>query len=118
MWIMIAGPYRSGSSDPAVWAENLRRLNAAALAVFQKGHTPIVGVNLALPVIDAAGEEQYGQIMPALSLALAGRCDAILRLDGSSQGADEEVETFRARRLPVFRSVNEVPDADTKGPAI
>ncbi len=40
MWIMIAGPYRSGSSDPAVWAGNLRRLNAAAYSVFQKGHVP------------------------------------------------------------------------------
>jgi hypothetical protein len=118
MWIMIAGPYRSGSSDPAVWAENLRRLNAAAHALFKKGHTPIIGVNLALPVIDAAGEEEYGQIMPALSLALADKCDAILRLDGLSQGADEEVETFRARGLPLFRSVDEVPDADTKAPII
>ncbi len=114
MWIMIAGPYRSGSSDPVVWAGNLRRLNAAAYTVFQKGHTPIIGVNLALPVIDAAGETRYEQIMPALSLALAGRCDAILRLEGSSQGADEEVEAFRARGLPVFRSLDEVPDADTQ----
>jgi hypothetical protein len=116
MWIMIAGPYRSGSSDPAVWAGNLRRLNAAASSVFQKGHTPIIGVNLALPVIDAAGEERYRDIMPTLSLALAEKCDAVLRLEGPSQGADEEVETFRARGLPVYRSVDEVPGASTKRP--
>jgi hypothetical protein len=118
MWIMIAGPYRSGSSDPAVWAGNLKRLNAAAYTVLQKGHTPIIGVNLALPVVDAAGEERYGQIMPALSLALAEKCDAILRLDGLSQGADEEVEAFRARGLPVFGSVDEIPDTDTRLRAI
>ena len=57
MWIMVAGPYRSGSFDPAVWAENLRTLNRAAYAVLRKGHVPIVGVNLALPVVESAGEE-------------------------------------------------------------
>lgn len=113
MWIMIAGPYRSGSSDPAVWAGNLRRLNAAAYAVFQRGHVPIIGVNLALPVIDAAGQESYSRIMQPLSLSLAVRCDAILRIDGVSRGADEEVETFVARGLPVFRSIAEVPAGET-----
>lgn len=34
MWIMVAGPYRSGSTDPQVWADNLRRLNAAAYEIF------------------------------------------------------------------------------------
>lgn len=113
MWIMIAGPYRSGSSDPAVWADNLRKLNAAAYAVFQKGHVPLIGVNLALPVIEAAGQESYSRIMQPLSLSLTDRCDAILRIDGASHGADEEVETFRTRGLPVFRSVDEVPDGET-----
>ena len=55
----------------------LRRLNAAAYAVFQKGHVPIVGVNLALPVVEAAGQEWYSQITQPLSLRLthgAMRC--------------------------------------------
>ncbi len=34
MWIMVAGPYRSGAADAAARAANLRALNAAALAVF------------------------------------------------------------------------------------
>jgi hypothetical protein len=51
LWIMVAGPYRSGSSDPIVWAENLRKLNLSANAIFQKGHVPIIGTNMALPVI-------------------------------------------------------------------
>ena len=89
---------------------NLRRLNAVAHAVFRRGHVPIVGVNLALPVIESAGQESYEQIMPALSLSLTERCDAILRIEGASQGADDEVEAFRARGLPVFRSVDEIPN--------
>jgi hypothetical protein len=115
LWIMVAGPYRSGSSDPEVWARNLRRLNRFAHAVFLKGHVPIVGVNLALPVIEIAGQESYGQIMPSLSLSLTERCDALLRIEGASQGADDEVDAFRARGLSVFRSVDEIPNlrADT-----
>ena len=111
MWIMVAGPYRSGSSDPAVWAQNLRRLNEFAYAVFQKGHVPIVGVNLALPIIERAGEESYELIMAPLSLSLTERCDAVLRIEGVSQGADDEVERFRACGLAVFRSIDEIPDA-------
>jgi hypothetical protein len=92
-----------------VWAQNLRRLNNAAYAIFRKGHVPIIGVNLALPVIDSAGSELYEQIMAPLSLSLTDRCDAVLRIDGASQGADEEVERFLARGLPVFESVDEIP---------
>jgi hypothetical protein len=108
MWIMIAGPYRAGSSDPAVWAENLRALNYAAHAVFKMGHVPVIGVNLALPIIQAAGEESYDDIMMPLSLSLTERCDAALRIGGPSKGADEEVTRFRQRGLPVFGSVEEI----------
>ena len=111
MWIMVAGPYRSGSSDPAAWAGNLRRLNDAACEVMRRGHIPIVGVNLALPVIESAGEDTYREIMIPLSLGLTERCDAVLRIDGVSQGADDEVRMFQARGLPVFRSVEEIPRA-------
>jgi hypothetical protein len=111
MWIMVAGPYRSGSSDPAVWAQNLRTLNKSAYAIFQKGHVPIIGVNLALPVIESAGQDAYRTIMAPLSLSLTERCDAVLRIEGVSQGADDEVQTFLARGLAVFRSVDEIPNA-------
>ena len=84
MWIMVAGPYRSGSSDPEVWAQNLRTLNRSALAILEKGHVPIIGVNLALPVIETAGQESYGRIMAALSISLTERCDAVLRIEGAS----------------------------------
>ena len=111
MWIMVAGPYRSGSSDQAVWAQNLQRLNKSAYAIFQKGHVPIIGVNLALPIIESAGQDTYQTIMMPLALRLTERCDAVLRIEGVSQGADGEVETFLARGLAVFRSVDEIPSA-------
>ena len=110
LWIMVAGPYRSGSSDAAVWAENLRKLNLSAEAIFEKGHVPIIGVNMALPVIETAGQGFYERIMMPLSLRLTERCDAVLRIEGVSKGADEEVDRFRARGLRVFQSIDEIPD--------
>jgi len=109
MWIMVAGPYRSGSDDPEQWAENLRAMNRAAYAVFCKGHVPIIGVNLALPVIKEAQGHTYEEIMMPLSLEAAKRCDAILRIGGPSVGADQEVESFLKRGLPVYRNLDEVP---------
>src|SRR5258705_8864684 len=103
LWIMVAGPYRSGSSDPAVWAENLRKLNLSAKAIFEKGHVPIIGVNMALPVIETAGQEVYERVMMPLSLRLTERCDAVLRIEGVSKGADEEVDRFRAPGLQWFQ---------------
>ncbi len=111
MWIMVAGPYRTGALDEAERARNLRALNLAACAIHERGHVPIVGVNLALPIIEAAGASSYDEIMLPLCLALAGRCDAILRLAGASSGADLEVERVRARGGVVYASVEEIPRA-------
>jgi hypothetical protein len=64
-------------------------------------------------VIEAAGEAAYEEIMSRLSLALADRCDAILRLGGRSRGADVEVERVRARGGAVYSSLDEVPRVGT-----
>ncbi|BBK36394.1 hypothetical protein STAQ_14720 [Allostella sp. ATCC 35155] len=111
MWIMVAGPYRSGAADEAARAENLRILNEAAVALLRAGHVPVIGVNMALPMIAAAGADDraYREIMMPLSLALAERCDACLRIGGPSRGADDEVERFRAAGRPVYRALAEVP---------
>lgn len=114
LWIMVSGPYRTGSSDPEVWAENLRAMNTAANEVFRKGHVPVIGVNMALPVIESVGPESYEDIMMPLSLSLAERCDAVLRIGGPSVGADQEVDRFRERGLNVFRSIDEIPHVGPK----
>ena len=111
MWIMIAGPYRAGAADAAAMADNLRVLNNAALAVLRAGHIPIIGVNMALPVIEAAGADaaNYDEIIMPVSLALADRCDACLRIGGVSHGADDEMARFEAAGLTVYRSISEIP---------
>ena len=76
-WIMVAGPYRSGAATPDAQARNLRAMNEAAYLVLLKGHIPIVGVNLAQPIIDVAGPATYDAVMMPISLAAADRCDAV-----------------------------------------
>jgi hypothetical protein len=109
MWIMIAGPYSTGTKSEEDREKNLGELNRAAYEVFRKGHVPIIGVNVALPIIRAAGADSYDEIMLPLALAIADRCDAVLRIGGPSVGADEEVERIRARGGKVYRAIGEIP---------
>lgn len=116
LWIMVAGPYTSGTTDPAVRAANLRAMNQAAFEVWKRGHVPVIGVNMALPVIEsavieAAGVDQFDSIMMPLSRALAERCDAVLRIGGPSKGADEERDVIRANGGQVFTRIEDVPSA-------
>lgn len=106
---MVAGPYKGSSDDPEVWYANLQKLNQAAFEIFKKGHIPVIGVNAALPVIAAAGEAHYEDIMMPVSLALAEKCDAVLRIEGYSRGADQEVNLFVEKGFPVFYSLPDIP---------
>jgi hypothetical protein len=109
LWIMVAGPYRGGAKTEAEQKANLNRLNRAAVEVFRKGHTPIIGVNMALPMIESIGQEFYSEIMMPISLSLVERCDAILRVEGESRGADKEVALFKEQGKLVFRNLDEIP---------
>lgn len=109
MWIMVAGPYTSGGADAPLRAERLASMNRAALALFRLGHVPVIGVNMALPVIAAAEGDAFDEVMMPLSLALAERCDAVLRIGGPSDGADAEADRFNAAGKPVFRAIEDIP---------
>lgn len=113
---MVSGPYTSGAKDAARRAANLHTMNIAALALHRQGHVPIIGVNMALPIIEAANADSsddgaFDAIMMPLSLALADRCDACLRVGGASKGADDEMARFQASGRPVYRALDEVPPA-------
>jgi hypothetical protein len=114
-WIMVSGPYTAGTKDAASRVANLRALNRAALALYRMGHVPVIGANLALPIIEAAGAEAYAEIMVPLSLSLAERCDACLRIGGPSRGADDEAQRFQARGKPVYSRLEDVPPPRLNG---
>ena len=109
MWIMIAAPYTSGGADAALRAARLAEMNQAALAILRLGHVPVIGVNMALPIIAAAEGDVFDEVMMPISLALAERCDAALRLGGESKGADQEVARFTRAGKQVFYALADIP---------
>lgn len=109
MWIMLAGRY---SAPTAVERKaNLDALNATALAVYARGHLPVIGLNNALPLFgeDTTDRTRNADVM-RVSLALAERCDAILMVSHSG-GADREMDLFRAAAKPVFERMDDIPPA-------
>jgi hypothetical protein len=115
--ILIAGPYRSGTNDdPHLIAKNLERLESFALPIYQAGHIPMIGEWVALPIMKQAGSKSLGdkiasQFLYPAACRLLERCDAVLRIEGESKGADEDVRLARQRGLPVFHHVSEIPAA-------
>ena len=116
--ILIAGPYRSGTGDdPELLDRNLRRLEEAAWPIFRKGHVPMIGEWVALPVLASAGaadgiaDPLAEQVMYPTAHRLLQHCDGVLRLPGASRGADQDVAIARERGIPVWFSVDEIPDA-------
>lgn len=116
MLILIAGPYLSGTDgDPEKIAANRTQLEAQALPIYERGHLPMVGEWLALPIIHAAGGRAPGDaVFQAYQYPVAHRlierCDAVLRLPGASRGADMDVARARERGLPVYRAIAEIPE--------
>ena len=117
MMILIAGPYRSGTGDdPQKMAANLKRLEQASWPIFEKGHVPMIGEWVALPIWRVAGGESvgdalYDKILHPAAGRLLQHCDAVLRLAGASKGADNDVAIARARAIPVYFSLDEIPAA-------
>lgn len=117
MLILIAGPYRSGTNDdPVLIRQNLDKLEAAALPVFKKGHIPVIGEWLALPLIHLAGstrigDEAWQEIQYPIAHRILEKCDAVLRIEGASKGADEDVRIARERGLTIYYNIEDIPNA-------
>ena len=118
LMILIAGPYRSGTGDdPMKMAANVQLMEAFALPLFRAGHIPIVGEWLALPLVGLAGSWEVGdaafdEIFHPIADRLITRCDGVLRVGGSSQGADQMVQTAVERGLRVFFGLEDVPGCE------
>lgn len=118
MLILIAGPYRSGTNDdPVLIRKNLDNLEAMALPIFRKGHVPMIGEWVALPLLQLAGSKQLGdelwnEIQYPVAHRLLEKCDAVLRISGASKGADMDVKIAQERGLPVYYSLDEIPAAE------
>lgn len=113
--ILIAGPYRSGTNnDPKLIEQNMERLEAMALPIFRKGHIPMIGEWVANPLIKLAGSKEVGdeifqEIQYPVAHRLLTKCDAILRINGASKGADQDVEVAKQLGLKIYYAVEEIP---------
>lgn len=113
--ILIAGPYRSGTEgNQALIEANLARLENAALAVYQRGHIPVIGEWLALPLARVAGSESLDdEIAESMIYPVAHRlitkCDAIYRIQGASKGADKDIEIARSHGVTIYTCIEDIP---------
>jgi hypothetical protein len=118
MMILIAGPYRSGTNDdPDKIAANVHTMESYALPIFEKGHIPMLGEWLALPLVKLAGSTRIGDqpfnaIFHPIAERLLDKCDAVLRVGGISRGADLMIEVARTKGLQVYKSLEEIPPAE------
>lgn len=116
MMILIAGPYRGGTNDnPALIRKNLDKLESVALPLFRKGHIPLIGEWVALPLMHLAGSKKIGdsvwdEIQYPVAHRLLEKCDAVLRLEGESKGADNDVRIAKERGLTIYYNLDEIPD--------
>ncbi len=119
--ILIAGPYRSGTSDdPGRMAANLERLEQAAWPIFEAGHIPMIGEWVALPVLRSAGADGpldpfAEKVMYPTAERLLQHCDGVLRLEGESRGADQDVAIAESRGIPVYYALDQIPGIGPDG---
>ena len=115
LMILVAGPYRSGTNDdPQLIAANVKAMTDAALEIYKIGHLPVLGEWFALPLIEAAGSKKIGdeifnKIFHPVAVQLIDHCDAVLRTGGPSAGADEMVNTGKAKNKIIFNKISEIP---------
>jgi hypothetical protein len=122
MLVLIAGPYLSVTDgDRDKIARNRERLESFALPIYERGHLPMIGEWIALPLIHAAGghsadDAVFRTYQYPVAHRLLERCDAVLRIPGDSRGADQDVARAIQLGLPVYRDLSELsPRADTAG---
>jgi hypothetical protein len=115
MMILIAGPYRSGTNnDPELIKRNLDKLESVALPLFRKGHIPVIGEWIALPLAKLAGSKTHGddawnEIQYPVAHRLIIKCDAVLRLEGKSEGADNDVRLAEKLGLKIYHKLDDIP---------
>jgi len=106
--ILIAGPYRSGTNDaPPLIKKNVRQRESYALPVFRARHIPILAEWLALPLVQPGGskkisDEVFKEVFHPIAVWLLEKCDAVLRVTGTSTGADEMVRVGRNLGLVIL----------------
>lgn len=107
MIIGVAGPYSADTEEQR--KINLDKMNQAAFILLQMGHIPLIGVNAALPVVNSGNPENRYKAIMDISMAVIDHCEALLMI-GESKGANMERDHVLSKGLPVYYSIDEVPN--------
>lgn len=114
--VYVAGPLGKGDL-----VKNISRAHDAGIALLKAGLSVIVphgscfwanqwiapmGNYALMPCVEPKGIAHADWL--AMDLEIVRRCDAVLRLEGDSIGADMEVDEADRRGIPVFYSVENV----------
>lgn len=106
MIIAVAGKYSAPTENER--QANFDAMNEAAARLLESGHTPLIGVNAALPVVERARVSDKYEAIMQISMAVVSAADAILVIS-NSKGTDRERDHFIANGKPVYYSIEEIP---------
>ncbi len=85
-------------------------MESYALPLYLAGHIPLLGEWIALPLVHLAGSKQVGdeafnRNFHPIAERLLQHCDAVLRVGGSSSGADLMTAVAQRLGLRVFHAL-------------
>jgi hypothetical protein len=105
MIIAVAGKYSAKTAEER--EANFNAMNEAAARLLEMGHTPLIGVNAALPVVERAEVEDKYEAIMQISMAVVSICEAILVIS-HSKGVGRERDHFLESGKPVYYSIEEI----------
>jgi hypothetical protein len=116
MVILIVGPYRHGTNDnPHLMLNNFRKLEAAALHLFRLGHIPVINEWVAWPIpelakmVNSIGQPEEERLFPVARRPLSN-CDAILRIGGTCNIADEYLKIAKEKGLKIYHRLEDIKE--------
>ncbi len=105
-YIYVAGPITNGNS-----LLNLRDGMLAGIDLIKRGFTPYIPHNDMIQYMLDPVTMDYETILEQ-DLSWVEKCDALLRLPGSSPGADREVAHAKANNIQTFYNVHVLEEAN------
>lgn len=106
MLIYIAAPYSLGDV-----VSNVRLACQVGDEILAKGHIPFIPHLCHFwHFLSPKPQQEWLRIDEAILV----RCDAVLRVGGISVGADGEVKTARSLGIPVYYSLESIPDEQNR----
>lgn len=94
--VYVAGPYTNGS-----WGGNIEGAIDVAQGIYEAGHVPFIPHTMT-----ALWSMKHRNEWIKLDLKWVEVCDALVRIDGHSNGSDTEVEFAKENNIDVYFGVD------------